>query len=65
MNIEKPTVDCDTCNQSGVDENNKFLCKWNPEHKLEAVISESGDKIIRCFYVMEGNAIYENAIRIR
>ena len=63
MNIKKPTVDCENCNQSGVDENEKFLCKWNPKHKLTIVISEAGKKIIRCSYVIQINATYDKAVK--
>lgn len=56
-NIIKPTVDCDTCNQDGVDKSGNFYCNWRLHKKIKVV--EGG----RCWHVLLINATYDKCVK--
>ncbi len=55
--MKKPTVDCDSCNQDGVDERFEFRCNWRYPKPVKVI--EGG----RCFHVVEINKVYEKSVK--
>ena len=53
----RPTVDCKTCNQDGVDEKGDFFCKWRPVGGVRVVEGN------RCWHVLESNKMYDKAVK--
>lgn len=54
--IIRPTIDCNNCNQDGVDENGSFYCKWEPKGGVKVVEDN------RCWHVLFINEFYNKAV---